>query len=386
MAPAETAGTADPAAQDNPKPRGKWAIEPSRAELLLLVFMTGTLFISVMIAFRRFLATVEGSGDNLAFISIATAIRHWDFRGLVIKAFWGLPYLMAAVSFVAHISERDALMVVSYLSGLVVMVVAYRLWGGWVAGFFAVLNFDWMQRLFLGGSEPLFMALLLGAFLAARKERWVLAALLAGLATIVRPVGIFALVAIGLTLLWKRDFGKLALATLTGAVIGGLYVLPLALYFKNPMANVHRYQQADWEGGRLLTYPFAAIVKSTFSYPGPITNMILTWGWILFVLAGFLALLLTRGCREYWKSRTVEMLFAVGYLIFVFTYNSPHWIRGSFPRFAIPVLPFILLALQKWLPKDRRFLWAVGAMAAVLAAFSAIGIRNVAEILRQSLG
>lgn len=133
------------------------------------------------------------------------------------------------------------------------IVLAYRLWGGWVAGFFAVLNFDWMQRLFLGGSEPLFMALVFGALLTVRRERWLLAALLAAFSTTVRLVGMFALVALGLALLLKRDFRNFSLATLTGLIVGGLYASPLALYFQNPLANVHRYQQADWEGGRLLT-------------------------------------------------------------------------------------------------------------------------------------
>ena len=64
----------------------------------------------------------------------------------------------------------------------------FRLWGGWVAGFFAILNFDWMQRSYLGGSEPLFVALLFASFLAIRKERWWLACVLASLSTVVRPL------------------------------------------------------------------------------------------------------------------------------------------------------------------------------------------------------
>jgi hypothetical protein len=372
---------------DQTRPQGRWAVEPSQRELLIVVAVTGILFVSVMVLFHRFFATVEGSGDNPAFLGITAAIRHWDFHGLDVKAFWGLPYVMAGVSFLTRISDRNALLLVSYCAGFATIVLAYRLWGGWVAGFFAVLNFDWMQRLFLGGSEPLFMALVFGALLAARRERWLLAALLAAFSTTVRPVGMFVLVALGLALLLKRDFRNFSLATLTGLIVGGLYALPLALYFQNPLANVHRYQQADWEGGRLLTWPFYAILKSTFSYPAaPGTNLVLTWGWILFVLAGFFALVLAKNCRQYWRIRPAEMIFAVSYLIFIYTYNSPHWVRGSFPRFAIPILPFVLLALNQWLPKDRCLLWGLAVVSPVLAACSAIGIRNVAEIVRRTIG
>jgi hypothetical protein len=186
----------------------------------------------------------------------------------------------------------------------------------------------------------------------------------------------------------KRDFRNFCLATLIGLLVGGLYALPLALHFQNPLANVHRYQQADWEGRRLLTWPFYAILKSISSDQAPGTNLVLTWGWILFVLAGLFALVLAKNCREYWRTRPTEMIFAVSYLVFIYTYNSPpHLGMRTFPRYAIPVLLFVLFALNKWLPKDRRLLWCLWVMSSVLAACSAIGIRNVAAaIIRRTTG
>ena len=53
------------------------------------------------------------------------------------------------------------------------------------------------------------------------------------------------------------------------------------------------------------------------------------------------------------------------------------WARGSFIRFAISVLPFVFLALSRWLPRERRVLWCLSALAPMLAACSAIGIRNL---------
>jgi hypothetical protein len=163
-------------------------------------------------------------------------------------------------------------------------------------------------------------------------------------------------------------------------------VLPLALYFKNPLANARAYQQADWEGGQFVNWPFYAIVKGTDLHSAPWTNLVLTYGWIFLVLAGFLALILTQDCRQYWRTRPAEMIFALLYLVWLFTYDSPSWVRGSFPRYAIPVLPFVYLALKEWLPKDRRLLWGVAMVSPVLAAFSSIGIRNVYAILRHALG
>jgi hypothetical protein len=91
-----------------------------------------------------------------------------------------------------------------------------------------------------------------------------------------------------------------------------------------------------------------------------------------------------QSCREYWRGRPTEMLFAAGYLLFIYCYNS-EWARGSFPRFAIPALPFVLLALNAWLPKDRRVVWGIAVVSSALAACSAVGIRNVAQVLRRTV-
>jgi len=185
--------------------------------------------------FRSYFSAVDDFGDSSAYMMLASAIRHWDFHGIVVKQFWGLPYAMAGLSTLARISDRTSLLAISVIASCVSVVMAWRLWGGWIAGFFAILNFDWLQRSYLGGSEPLFVALLFGSFLMARKDRWLLAALLASLATVVRPLGIFALVGIGVALLWKRNYRTLLLAILIGGIVGGLYAPPLAQHFGDPL-------------------------------------------------------------------------------------------------------------------------------------------------------
>lgn len=62
----------------------------------------------------------------------------------------------------------------------------------------------------------------------------------------------------------------------------------------------------------------------------------------------------------------------------------PHWARGNFPRFAIPILPFVLLAFRRWIPEDRRVLWGIATVSSVLAACSALGITNVVQVLQRA--
>jgi hypothetical protein len=360
--------------------------EPSQREVLLLSALTCVLFVLFVSMFRNYFAAVDSFGDSSAYMTLASAIRHWEFRGIVVKQFWGLPYAMAALSGLTGASDRTALLLISFISSFSAVALAYRLWGGWVAGFFAVLSFDWMQRSYLGGSEPLFVALLFGSFTAVRKERWLLAALLASLATVVRPLGVFALLGIGVALLWKRDYRKFLLATAIGMVVGALYTFPLARHFGDPLATVNSYHSQQWQGGWLFGFPFYAIIKGTLMEPPPLTNLILSFGWILLVLVAIAVMIKTSGFREYARLHPVETVFLIPYLWTLYTYNYPHWARGNFARFAIPVVPFVLVALYRWVPKDKRLLWAVGFVTPILAAASAIGISNVVQLVRRVLG
>jgi hypothetical protein len=353
---------------------------PSRIEIAALWVLTAVLFVVVVSSFQPFAAKVNDFGDNGAYLDAARAIHDWSFRNVTVKQFWGLSYVVALFSFVPALSPRSWFLLVCGACSLASVLLAYQLWGAWTAGYFAVLNFDWMQRSYLGGSEPLFVALLFASFLCLRKTRWVWAATLAALASTVRPLGVFALFAIGLVLLFRGEYLKLLICTGVGTIIGALYLLPFWIYFHDALYQVHRYQAADWRSGPAIGLPFRALASSFLHDRGPWTNVLLMAGWILFILVGFLAMS-RRSFRPYISEHRPEFLFAFLYLGFLVLYNSG-WARAEFPRFAIPLVPFVLTALEPWVPKSRIVLHTACVVGSVLAACSAIGIRNVLPALR----
>jgi hypothetical protein len=240
-----------------------------------------------------------------------------------------------------------------------------------------------MQRSLLGGSEPLFMLLLLGTFLSVRREEWWIASLLAALATTVRPLGICALIAIGLVLLSKKHYRRFLAALTTGLLICGLYVLPLHLYMHDALATVHSYQSSR----PLFGIPFYAIVEGTFSHP-PLTNLILSYSWIAMIIGGILLLAFSAESESYRQTHRVEFIFALFYTTAICCYNYPHWALGNFARFAIPSIPFALIGWRHFLasrlqtvplviPAIRNLVWAAAAVFPALAACSAYGIRNI---------
>jgi hypothetical protein len=354
--------------------------EISRGELILLWLLTWIVFVMVIVRFDNYSNKVDDFGDNGAYMNAASGIRKGDFRDIRVKQFWGVSYAMAPASFFCGGSVRGALLLVCGISSLVGVLLAQHLWGGWIAGFFAILNFDWLQRSYLGGAEPLFIALLFASFLAMRRGHWILASTLAALATVTRPVGILALGALGLALLLRQEYKRLALCIGAALIIGLLYVLPFWIYFGDPLYQVHSYKMNDWHSGLPIGLPFYAIGGSFIHNRQPLTNVLLTLGWVILVLIGLVAMA-RKSYRQYIKERPAETWFAFFYIAFVFTYNSSAWARADIVRFAIPALPFVLLSLSDWIPRSRVLLYSLGALSAALAACSAIGVRNIFHAL-----
>ena len=361
----------------------QWRTEPTIRELLLLVAVSGVFFAATAIALRGWRSLVLSYGDNAVYLDVATAIRHWDFHGAGFQHFMGYPYAIAAVALLSHLPLSFSLWLVAVVASLVSTLLVARLFGTWVAAYFALSNFAWLQASLLGGSEPLAVALGMGAFWSFRRGNPLLAALLGALATTVRPLMIFTLVGIGIALLYQKRYAKFVGALALGIGIGLLYAWPLAHYFGDPLLTAHTYTSRDYGAlnvngphGHLFGWPFYGIVVGTMLYPAPWTNLILSFSWIALVVAGTAAMF-SRDLRKFWRTNPGEAVFCGLYLLAIFCYDYLVWARSNFMRFSIPVLPFVFFALLRRLPKDRRVLWCLGVLAPVLAACSAIGIRNL---------
>ena len=180
----------------------------------------------------------------------------------------------------------------------------------------------------------------------------------------------------------RRNWRTLLGAILIGALVGGLYAIPPTRHFGDPLANVNSYHSKAWEGGWLFGLPFYAIVKGTLTESASITNLILSFGWILLILAAIVCMARSAEFRSYARTHLGESIFMIPYLWTLYTYNYPHWARGNFARFAIPILSFAPLALYRWIPKGRRVLWGMAGVTSILAAASAIGINHVGAVIR----
>jgi hypothetical protein len=342
---------------------------PSRREVLLLTAAVFAIHAATVASVTSLRNVVLLAFDNPTYLEIAAIIRHGPGPRIIEGGFWGLPYAIAGASVLLRIPDAAALVLISLLSSLAASALVHRLYGGWVAMVFVLLNHQWIQLSVQGGTEPLFVCLLYAAFLAARSDRWSIGALLAALATTVRPFGVLALVSFAAALAARRDYKRLAAVTAIGLAVGAAYVVPLRMMTGSVLFNVAGYQR-DWGAGGTgwpVTFPFGAVIPSYARAIGELKWFMASFdvAWLAGGCVASAAVWLPRN-RDWSSAHLAEALFATAYALFLFSYNYPE-IAVFVPRFLIPVTPVLAFAVRDWIPRDRRLLWELAILSAVVA-------------------
>jgi hypothetical protein len=246
-------------------------------------------------------------------------------------------------------------------------------------------------------TESLFLALSVGAFYAARTERWALAGLCAACASATRSDGVVLVLPLALLYLYgprgregcsprrwwiprfelTRSAGWLALAP-AGLVA---YMGYLTIAHGAPFAPFHA-AEADW--GRSFAGPFSGVVRVLGALPGDVHGLLagatrpvgpgdpLSWNAHDLIDLGFL----TAGVAALAASRRrVPMPYLV-YAIVVLTYSSsfpaPNAPLQALPRYLLPVFPLFLGVASRLAPRRHLAFAVLGASALLLAVFSGL--------------
>lgn len=215
-------------------------------------------------------------------------------------------------------------------------------------------------------SEPVMLALAIGCLLALVRHRWVLAGLLAALATASRPNAIALCVAcaVGAALaVWRhRDWKALAAPALS----------PLGLVAFFAFLGGHtgdaliwsKAQQSGWGQGFDGGWNMVRAAGRQLADPGSDLNEVTAAVSLLFVLVAFV--LLAR-----WKPPAVLTAYAA--VVIGLGYLSPT--LSSRPRFALTAVPLVLGVA---VASRRSFPIVLGASAVTLGAFTIISVSTLA--------
>ena len=307
-------------------------------------------------------------GDDDSYVAMTAAVRALDLNAVgPIKFAWGLPLTAASIATGLRISNLAAVTAISVVSAPLATFLVFRLWGPWVAAYFTVADFRWLEVSAFGGSEPLSLALLFGALLAARSSRWSVAAILAASSACVRPAGVLLLPLISIWAWRERGLRPAIITGLSGGAILLLYILPLAISFHDPLVGYHGYQQADWKDGAPITYPLGAVLANLGNgeYFSNLPAKLFNVAYVVFHIAALILIGCSPKLRQRASRNSLELAFAVVYSAFILCYNSPHWAGSIYARMLLPVFPIFLWVFEGSLPKTWPPIIAIGLVSAV---------------------
>ena len=357
--------------------------EPTVVEVLLLAVVAMLITAVVVEILGGYWARAQSFGDNSHYTSYSTLIRLGRFDALEVKGLMGVSYVTALLSSLTGLPDLVALLVVCGASAIAAVALAWRLWGGWTAGFFAVTSPEWVLHATFGGAETLGAALIFAAFAAMRKQRISLAGLFAALAATVRPEGILATLALGLALLYERRYRDLLVAVAIGTIVIGLYVTPLMVFLGDPLANYRGYERDFPE--LIIHLPFVAITRTLVHSPVPWTFKAQVLAWLLITTGGLVMMWRSARFRAHAGAHPIEPAFAILMAAFYYCYNS-QWAFHEFARFTLPLLPLVYFVLLPWMPKDRRLLWGLSVAVGAFSGASTSNMRRTLSLLRRAFG
>ncbi|MHB1510678.1 MAG: hypothetical protein ACYCVV_15230 [Acidimicrobiales bacterium] len=201
------------------------------------------------------------------------------------------PLVIRAVAWTLSLSYVAAALIISFIGGLVAVVVAQRLatsWWGGHSGRKAALAF----ALFPGSivfsmaySECLTIPLALGCLLALRSRRWLLAGLLAGVASAVEPVAL-ALVPVCLFAAarqvrlqgWRSPAARRSLAAPLLSPLGlGAFAVFLWTWTGTPFATLEAQHYGWHHPSQPLAIFSLPITRHLLSHLGALMRYVLTW-------------------------------------------------------------------------------------------------------------
>jgi hypothetical protein len=291
------------------------------------------------------------------------------------------PMLARGLAAISGLTAADALLLVSNIAGLSAIVVLFKLvrdeFGDQLAlSTIALLSFFPTSVLLSAGyTEPLILLLIVCFFLALKQNRYLLAALLAGLAVADRSTGI-VLLPVLLWEMWRNRDQKPFLAVLVPCVLlatSGLWLFMLYLWssFGNPLVFAEG-QVAFHPETTLVTRLIAALKFE------PFTRMILNdwnpWGQDSWLTLLFIVLIAVGAFRL----RSSWTLFAMGVLLLPYlTLSGGPAGLVSMGRFNLVSFPLFVVLADLLLRTKWLLAGVIGIFGAALFMSTALFARRI---------
>jgi len=229
--------------------------------------------------------------------------------------------------------------------------------------FMALVHPSWLVFSATVMSEGLSVALTLGALALLMRRQRVVAALLAGVSAVVRPVGVF-LVAITAYCHWRENRGRgLWKVVLAGLLPPAAHLIIYRLVFGDMMQSVRAYAAKDF------AWPFVSILRNMSAPEMEGILKFYIFFSVIFGMAGTIGLY-RRYRRE--GERFMPLLLWNGAVLLFYLFLPSSWTFRCLDRFYLSLYPTSLIGLLPWFPKRRGLAASAIVFLAVISFFMAL--------------
>ncbi len=291
------------------------------------------------------------------------------------------PMLARGVAAISGLTPADALLLVANVAGLSAVVALFKLvreeFGDRIAlATIALLSFFPASVLLSAGyTEPLELLLIVLFFLVLKQQRYLSAALLAGLAVADRSTGI-VLLPVLLWEMWRNRDRKPFLAVLLPCVLlatSGIWLFMIYLWSRFGDPFVFADGQAAFHRGTTLAERLVAALKLE-----PFTRMFLNdwnpWGqdsWFTLLFIGLIAV-------GWFRLRSSWSLFAMGVLLLPYlTLSGGPAGFVSMSRFNLVSFPLFVVLADLLLRTKWLLAGVIGLLGAALLMNTALFARRI---------
>lgn len=334
--------------------------------LITVLLVSYGAFLVFLVAKHESFGVLITRTNTQPYLDVAAALLKWSFADLHIKVFWGTSIATALVTLVTKLQPSTALILTSILSGFVIVYLLGKLFTWQTAALAIFMSGALMKHVIFGGSEPLFLAVLLSAVLLLRRGHWVASSLVASLSCTVRPLGGMLVLAMLIVLLYRREY----LLALKCAAISSLIAVSYQVFIfcatgQSTLGHVQGYS-GDWTGGNPWGIPIVSIL-SRYLYAGSMLLAIKCGVWMALTL---LCIVRTAGRLKYERQGSTgvaESWFVIGFALFHLSYNPQ---VPDFPRLICPLTPWLAETVQSVIPLNKYATILAAGVFGVLTGMS----------------
>lgn len=324
--------------------------------------------------------------DNRGYFKMANNLLNMNFEDIDYRPF-GLSIILAGVKLITGLPYPVIMLLINFFCFIFSIYLISIIFNLNTSIWFLILGYEFSIITILGGSEILFILLSLISFYNFKKQNFFFAFFYSSLLIFVRPWGI----AISTTYFIYLFMKNKKLFNFHFGIFLVLFIIYIFLsykFYENKLIfQVYAHDYNISTGLYFLNYPFYSIYYSLSNLNNieiPLLNSVTIFNIIkilFFVIFSIFSIfILLKNYKKNFSNDLISIIsiYTLFYFLLLIHYNS-YWVYIEYPRFLLPILPFSIFFIGKYLPNKKFVQLTLIIFSSIFFGISAVGVKRYIE-------